>query len=261
LKVLALLNEGKDANGQPRKDRLGQCSEDTFEETMNFFEEMSAQIQPYASIDSPPIVSLEEMERAIDDPISPEVHQWLRPIYQHWVRRKGSRPLMPAIKVRVLDTSSEADDADPYICFRRREVRQTRKTRGRDAQVVEKLKKLRMELEQARELVQMVVSREKLNKEKIEVSRKVFEQRKQLKEVKISKNITGEKAADEELLVDQKVWTFVSEILAVGLMLTATACVKAQGQTRSCSAASHNPSPFYWRSLGTRWRLAATCRH
>lgn len=204
VEFLSKLNDGKDVNGHSRKDKLGQCSEDTFEEVMNFFEESSTQLQPFANVDNAPILSLEEMERSLDDSTPPEAQKWLRPVYEYWVLRKGSRPLMPTIKVRVLDTSTEADDADPYVCFRRREVRQTRKTRGRDAQVVEKLKKLRLELEQARALVQMVVQREQLNKEDLEVSRKVFEERRKLKDVKVNKQIVGEKGEDEELLVNQK---------------------------------------------------------
>ena len=207
VEFLAQLNEGKDANGQPRKDKLSQCSEDTFEEVMSFFEESSSRLQPYANVDNAPTLSLEEMERSIDDSISADAQQWFHQIYKYWVLRKGSRSLMPAIKVRVLDTSNEADDADPYVCFRRREVRQTRKTRGRDAQVVEKLKKLRLELEQARQLVQMVVQREQLNKEDLEVSRKVFEERRKLKDVKVNKQIIGEKGEDEELLINQKVYS------------------------------------------------------
>ncbi|KAK5167546.1 Enhancer of polycomb-like protein 1 [Saxophila tyrrhenica] len=201
---LGQLNDGKDVNGQPRKDKLSQCSEDTFEEVLNFFEESSARLQPFANVETAQIPTLEEMDASTEESISAEAHQWLKPIYQYWVSKKGNRPLMPAIKVRVLEATNEADDADPYICFRRREVRQTRKTRGRDAQVVEKLKKLRLELEQARQLVHMVVQREQLNKEDLEVSRKVFEERRKLKDVKVNKQIIGEKGEDEELLVNQK---------------------------------------------------------
>lgn len=202
---LSKLNDGKDVNDEPRKDKLGQCSEDVFEEAMNYLEETTARLQPFASVESVSLPGLDEMERAIDDNLSADAQTWLKPIYQYWWSKKGSRSLMPSIKVRVLDTSNDADDADPYVCFRRREVRQTRKTRGRDAQVVEKLKKLRLELEQARQLVQLVVQREQLNKEDLEISRRVFEERKKLKDVKIDKNIIGEKGEDEELLVNQKV--------------------------------------------------------
>ncbi|QIW99153.1 hypothetical protein AMS68_004671 [Peltaster fructicola] len=201
---LAQLNDGKDVNGRERKDKLSQCSEDTFEEVMSFFEETNQRIQPFANIDNAPVVSLQEMEQSIDETVSQTAVKWFKPIYAYWVTQKGSRSLMPAIKVRIMETASDGDDADPYVCFRRREVRQTRKTRGRDAQVVEKLKKLRLELEQARSLVQMVVQRENLNKDQLEISRKVFEQRGQLKRVKIEKGITSEKGDDEELLINQK---------------------------------------------------------
>ncbi|EME43328.1 hypothetical protein DOTSEDRAFT_72667 [Dothistroma septosporum NZE10] len=204
-KFLKQLNDGKDVNGHALKDKTVQCSDDAFEEVMNFFEETSQKLQPFATVESSvPILSLQELEQAREEDLSAEAQHVAKPIYQYWVSKKGGRPLLPTIKVRLLDTSLDADDADPYVCFRRREVRQTRKTRGRDAQVVEKLKKLRIELEQARQLVQMVRDREKLNDTNLSVTRKVFEQRKQLKEVKIAKNLVGGKGEDEELLVNQK---------------------------------------------------------
>nr|POE56560.1 enhancer of polycomb-like protein 1 [Quercus suber] len=201
---LAKLNAGKVV----KKDKLGQCSEDTFEEVMDFFEETSARIQPYASFGDAPLLTLDEMKQNIDENVSTQAQAWFDLIYKHhWAAKKEERPLMPAIKVRVLDQANDLDDADPYICFRRREQRLTRKTRGRDAQVVEKLKKLRLELEQARQLVQMVVSRESLQKQNLEISRKVFEQRRKLKEVKVTKQINTKDDNDEDLLVNQKAAT------------------------------------------------------
>jgi enhancer of polycomb-like protein len=204
---LAQLNEGKDVNGQPLKDKSKHCSEDTFEEVMNFFEEVSKREQPYANLGSAPILKLDEMEKANigEEPLSSDARWFLSSIYEYWASRKGDRSLMPSIKVRVLDATSEADEADPYVCFRRREVRQTRKTRGRDAQVVEKLKKLRWELEQARALVESVKAREETTKLILENSRLLFNQRHSFKEVKVAKQIIGEKGDDEELLVNQKV--------------------------------------------------------
>ncbi|KAM0720986.1 hypothetical protein Q7P37_003271 [Cladosporium fusiforme] len=203
--ILAKLNEGKDVSGNSRKDKLSNCSEDTFEEVMSFFEETSQRLQPFADIDKSPVPSFDEMERNIDENLSLEAQKWLKLIYPHWMLRKDSKAIMPSIKLRLLDNTSDADDADPYVCFRRREVRQTRKTRGRDAQIVEKLKKLRLELETSRQLVQMVNQREQLNKQNLETSRKVFEQRASLKKVKQERGIIGEKGEDEELLVNQRV--------------------------------------------------------
>lgn len=207
VRFLTGLNSGKIAP----KDKRGPCSEDVFEEVMDFFEETSARIQPYANLGDAPLLTLDEMKQYIDENVSTQAHAWFDPIYRHhWVLRKRGvqrteeRPLMPSIKVRVLDQANDLDDADPYVCFRRREQRTTRKTRGRDAQVTEKLKKLRLELEQARALVQMVVSRESLQKQNLEISRKVFEQRRKLKEVKIAKQISAKEDNDEDLLVNQK---------------------------------------------------------
>lgn len=202
--VRARLNEGKDFNGNNRKDKLSNCSEDTFEEVMSFFEEASSRLQPFADIDKSPVPTFDEMEQNIDENLSLDAQKWLKLIYPHWVSRKDSKAIMPTVKLRLLDNTSEADDADPYVCFRRREVRQTRKTRGRDAQIVEKLKKLRLELEQARTLVQFVNQREQLNKQSLETSRKVFEERGKLKKVKSERGIIGEKGEDEELLVNQR---------------------------------------------------------
>lgn len=203
--VLSKLNEGKDVSGNTRKDKLSNCSEDTFEEVMSFFEETAAQLQPFADIDKSPVPTFDEMEQNIDETPSLEAQKWLKLIYPHWMLRKDSKPIMPTVKLRLLDNTSDADDADPYICFRRREVRQTRKTRGRDAQIVEKLKKLRLELEQARQVVHMTQQREQLNKQSLELSRKVFEERGKLKKVKSERGIVGEKGEDEELLVNQRV--------------------------------------------------------
>lgn len=227
--ILAKLNEGKDVSGNSRKDKLSNCSEDIFEEVMSFFEETCHKLQPFADIDKSPVSSLEEMEQNIDENLSPEAQKWLKLIYPHWMLRKESKAIMPSIKLRLLDNTSDADDADPYVCFRRREVRQTRKTRGRDAQIVEKLKKLRLELEQSRQLVQFVNQREQLHKQSLETNRKLFEERGKLKKVKQERGIIGEKGEDEELLVNQKVclplltshfMTFVTDNLA--------ACAQAQ---------------------------------
>ncbi|KAI7441549.1 hypothetical protein KC368_g10094 [Hortaea werneckii] len=236
VKFLAQLNEGKDEDGQERKgaEKLSQCNEDVFEEVMNFFEESSARLQPFANVDNAPILTLEEMEQSLQEEqtISAEAQKWLKPIYKHWVVQKGSRPLMPSIKVRVLDTTNEADDADPYVCFRRREVRQTRKTRGRDAQVAEKLKKLRLELEDGRQLLLMVNQREKLKSQQAQLDRKKFRGRHQLRKVKVDKQIVGEKGDDEELLVDQKPVTKPSK--------------------RQSEAAGNRPATIRLRSVGER---------
>ena len=185
------------------RNSMGQCSEDAFEEVMSFFEATAQTKQPFAAVDNPPVISYDEIESAFDDTIDPSVRVFARDIYSHWKAqrlKRGNRSLTPSLKI---ETGQETDDADPYVCFRRREVRQARKTRGRDAQVTEKLKKLRKELEDARYIVHMVKQREFLRKEQLAIDRSIFEQRSTVKGVKRDLGVKG----DDEDLINQKVRT------------------------------------------------------
>ncbi|KIW72970.1 hypothetical protein PV04_01126 [Phialophora macrospora] len=176
------------------------CSEDQFEEVMNFFEETAQTKQPFAAVDSPPVLPLEELQDQIDDTVPAFVRNLSRFIYEHWRTRRtatGNRSLAPRLK---FETGQETDDSDPYVCFRRRELRQIRKTRNRDAQSAEKLRKLRMELETARGILLMVKRREQLRKETLEIDRLVFEQRLALRDTKRKLGVKG----DEDLLINQK---------------------------------------------------------
>jgi enhancer of polycomb-like protein len=178
-----------------------QCTEIQFEEVMSFFESTAALKQPFASVDNAPVLAYPEMETAFDDTIEEGSRRFAKDIYEHWkdVRaRLLNHPLMPSLK---FERNAETDDSDPYVCFRRREVRQARKTRGRDAQVAEKLKKLRLELEQARQLLHMTKQREMSRREQIHLDRNIFEQRAAVKEAKRNLGIKG----DDQDLINQKV--------------------------------------------------------
>lgn len=178
------------------------CSEDEFEEIMNFFEEKTQEKQPYADVDNTPVLVYEELEADFDDTISESARRFAKDVYAHWKNQrllKGNRPLLPSLK---FEKNLDTDDADPYVCFRRREVRQVRKTRGRDAQVTEKLKKLRKDLEDARALMSNVRRREAMQREQLQIDKTIFEQRLAVKEIKRRLSIKGD---DEELLITQKV--------------------------------------------------------
>jgi enhancer of polycomb-like protein len=199
-------------------------SEDIFEELMSFFDLKSDKSHPFASISNAPVLTLEEAESYYDDPedetnLSVEARKWAKEVYEHWRSRRvqnGNRSLLSSLK---FETGADTDDNDAYVCFRRREVRQARKTRGRDAQVTEKLKKLRRELEDARQLLISVNQRERLIKQRIETERQVFEQRSELKKVKVQQGIKGEKGEDEELLVNQRVSHDVVTVVVVRALM------------------------------------------
>ena len=200
-----------------KQDAGTQCSEDQFEEVMNFFEEAAFEKQPYAFIENSPPMPFEDMH--FDETVSPSALVFAKEIYEHWKSRRtasGSRRLQSNIKVRQsrsaltecvnadnhkLEKDQEADEGDPYVCFRRREIRQTRKTRARDTQSADKLRKLRRELEDARQIVALVKQRELTAREMLAMNRQVFEQRLAVKEAKRALGIKG----DDEDLINQKV--------------------------------------------------------
>jgi len=194
--------------------QLSGCDADQFEAVMAALEAAARASAPFASAVQAdgaaaiPVVSLAEAGATLDEELGEAgaTRALAAPIYAHWRARRaraGNQPLRPTLKVRVLEQGDAAEDADAYVCFRRREVRAARKTRGRDAQSVEKLKRLRKELEEARALVGLVAQRERARREGLAVDRALFEQRAALRGLKRSLP-EQYRAGDEDLLVNQK---------------------------------------------------------
>ena len=196
---------------------LKPCTEDQFEEVMGFFEETVRTKQPYAAVVNAPVLALGELEEQFDEASEPTVRRLAKFVYEHWRSRRldsANHGLLPHLKVSnanlfslsfltitKFETGQDTDDADPYVCFRRREIRQIRKTRHRDAQSAEKLRRLRKELEDARHIMAMVKQREIMRKEVLSIDKLLFKQRADVKETKRKLGIKG----DDEDLVNQKV--------------------------------------------------------
>jgi enhancer of polycomb-like protein len=179
----------------PLKDQL---SEDDFERIMELFEQTAAEQAPFAAVDNT-VIPYEVMVQHMLHTHVHKLQSHAKVVYEHWkTQRQTKGKLHPSLK---FETHSEQDDLDPYVCFRRREVRQTRKTRQRDVQIADRLKKLRKELEDGRLLVVMSHQRELLKQELLSVEKKLFEHRAILKEKKIR---LGIKAEDEDLLINTK---------------------------------------------------------
>ena len=175
-------------------------TEDQFEEVMTFFEETVAIEQPFASMHNTPIMSLEELLQYVTDSTSNAIRLFSKIVYEHWAARriaKDNHALPPQLK---FEAGQDSDDVDPYVCFRRREIRQTRKTRHRDQLSADKLKTLRHQLENARNVLLMVKQREQARKDLLEVDKQVFEQRQAFRELKRKLKQPG----DDDLLITQK---------------------------------------------------------
>lgn len=208
----------KQINGQI-PDGVKECSEDQFEDVISFFEETAQNKQPFAAVDSPPVLPLEELEEQYDNTVPAHVRIYAKFIYEHWKARRtttGNRPIAASLKG---ETGADTDEADPYVCFRRREARQVRKTRNRDAHSAEKLRTLRRQLEDARNLLLLVRTRETHRKAVLENEVKLFKQRTEVKETKRKLGIKG----DDEDLVNQKVRNIHStHLLCSSLTVTET---------------------------------------
>jgi enhancer of polycomb-like protein len=168
---------------------------------MEVFEETASAQAPFASVDNT-VVAYDLMVPSLNQLSSAAaLLPHAKAVHEFWKARRlegGNQSLHAALK---FETHQETDDMDPYVCFRRREARQTRKTRARDVLSAEKLKKLRRELEDGRQLIQLSHERELHKKELILAEKAVFEQRQKFKAMKIRLGIKG----DDEDLIHQKV--------------------------------------------------------
>jgi enhancer of polycomb-like protein len=176
------------------------CSEDDFERIMEVYEETADIQAPFAAVDGT-VIPYETMISALKQQVDDKTQVFARDIYDHWRTRRqdsGNHPLQPTLK---FEKNQEKDDGDPYVCFRRRDIRQTRKTRQRDMQSTDKLKRLRKELEDGRLLIAMALQRELNKRELLKVDRNIFEQRAKVKEAKVRLGIK----TDDEDLINQRV--------------------------------------------------------
>ncbi|TIC09887.1 hypothetical protein E3Q15_03288 [Wallemia mellicola] len=193
--------------------------EDTFELIMSVFEKVTDDIAPTLHTDISRIPEFSEFESHFKKsdfldyfPNIAPLKLTLTPdnlvklgqiIYQHWrarrVRRQG-KPIHPQLNY------DESNDGDPYVCFRRREVKPVRKTRRADLQSVEKMEKLQKELLAAQQLVVSVIEREKKKIEAVEMDRGISNLRHKLRNVKRKQGVIGpdDGKADDELLTGTK---------------------------------------------------------
>lgn len=182
-----------------KRTASNQCSEDDFEKIMEVFETTADRQTPFAAIDNT-VVGFDVMEIILKQEIDKKAQPSAKYIYDYWKTRRqfaSNRPLQPTLKFEL---HQDSDDGDPYVCFRRRDVRQTRKTRARDIQVTDKLRKLRKELEEGRQLVIMSLQREQAKRDLLAVERSIFEQRCKVKEIRQRLGIK----VDDEDLINQK---------------------------------------------------------
>ncbi|EPZ31574.1 hypothetical protein ROZALSC1DRAFT_29224 [Rozella allomycis CSF55] len=150
------------------KDGKIVLSEDAFEMMMNQFEKASNE----RSVEG---VNMKDLEMLMEIPMMEEgIKNFGDKVFEYW-KEKRNRVGKGLIYSTKLDEGQKSY-ADPYVCFRRREIKIQRKTRRSDSQSLEKLKKLRTDLETAKTLLEMVCKRDKFKKESLMLESLIFEQ-------------------------------------------------------------------------------------
>lgn len=127
--------------------------------------------------------------------ISKLIELFGKKVYDHWKERKIQRKgnsITPLLKFEDPSANEKDNDNDPYICFRRREFRQARKTRRADNLGAERIRLLQKSLKKARELVFNVCERELLKLQSWESDHQIFKLRCEAKGVKRSAGIKGD---------------------------------------------------------------------
>ncbi|GAA6053729.1 hypothetical protein JCM3770_003187 [Rhodotorula araucariae] len=176
-------------------------SEDDFEQLMELFEQTTDRKAPMAHVNISLLPRLDDMDDALLDPLRPELARlrpYAREVYPHWRARRvarGGKPVIPQLDY------DESNENNPYVCFRRRDVKTARKTRRSDQQNLERLVRLRNDLYAAHALLVKVQERERLKLDALLLERAVFDQRCEMRDLKRRLN---EPDGDEELLISRR---------------------------------------------------------
>ncbi|OAQ24114.1 hypothetical protein K457DRAFT_142208 [Linnemannia elongata AG-77] len=180
-----------------KDDRL---DEDQYELIMWQFEKITNERVPYLQLDSGQIPPLDDLTATFTGPQLLPLKKAASSVYPWWSERRtkrGGKVITPQLKFEEV----VRNESDPYLCFRRRESKPIRKTRRTDQQSIEKLRKLRMEMESARSLLEMVSRREKVRKESLVLEHMIFDQRCKVREYR--KNL-GIKDDDDDVQSQKK---------------------------------------------------------
>jgi hypothetical protein len=101
-----------------KRDTADRCTEDQFEEVMNFFEETARLKQPYAAVDSPPVLSFAEMQDSMDATVEDFVKRFSKDVYEHWKETRttnGNQGLFASLKVSIAHPM-QASEYTPLTC-------------------------------------------------------------------------------------------------------------------------------------------------
>ncbi|CAO3587997.1 unnamed protein product [Absidia cylindrospora] len=197
-----VMDEEDDTYLKKHRDVLA-LSEDEFEKLMWEFESVTNRQLPHLYLDVSHIPEYEEFLCLVTD--NSIVYSWSSApqLYEYWKERRikrGGKSIIPALAYEDI----LKHEIDPYVCFRRRETKPVRKTRRSDQQSTERLRKLRTEMEMARNLLEMVLRREKMRKEGLLLEHSVFNKLHRARQYQRALNIKDDVDLNQILLSKRK---------------------------------------------------------
>ncbi|KAJ2691973.1 Enhancer of polycomb-like protein 1, partial [Coemansia spiralis] len=167
---LASLNAARTAAGE------AELSADDFELVMDQIEALTCDMVFLRPEDIP---SIEFLAAHAADRERPLARSAAELIYEHWKARRTQRGFKTVmVGLQFEDTSKT--EIDPYVCFRRREVRQGRKTRRADQRSLDQLRRLRTNLALVAQMLEMCAEREAVKAEQVAEAQAVAHQRGQV---------------------------------------------------------------------------------
>ncbi|KAI9499994.1 enhancer of polycomb-like-domain-containing protein [Coemansia spiralis] len=131
-------------------------TEDEFEHAMDQLEQLTRDMVFQRPDDIP---TLDHLVAYAADRDRPFARTLVELVFPHWRARRVSRGFKPVMAALQQEDTLKTE-IDPYVCFRRREVRQGRKTRRADQRSLEQMRRMRISLATATQLLELCVERE-----------------------------------------------------------------------------------------------------
>ncbi|KAK4683741.1 enhancer of polycomb-like protein, partial [Tremellales sp. Uapishka_1] len=188
-------------------------SEDTFEYVMGVLEKYAEDNLPTLDVNLSLLPTFSTVESLFNSPLpssffpSNELPKGMpepkaltrvaRSVFTHWRERKEKRKGKTIIPSLNYD---ETNDGDPYVCFRRRDVRAARKTRRTDNFSVERMQKIQTELRKAHEIVKFTLQREQEKRSLYKADKDLWEAKWKLFEIKRRWPSLGMTREEEEFI-------------------------------------------------------------
>ncbi|KZW00923.1 hypothetical protein EXIGLDRAFT_719997 [Exidia glandulosa HHB12029] len=216
----ALKGKGKEREIDPCPAPLPVISEDEFELVMGLFERHCTRVHPHLDLDfkESHLPHFHEFERVVEklnahDFASHVAPTWLPPhaklvriarsIYPHWCERRIQRQGLPIFPPLLMDETQENEN-DSFLCFRRREVKQARKTRKQDQHTIDRMLRLQGDLSQCLTLAKDVVTRALDTRSQYADIRRVWDARLAIVDLKRKFPALEIPAEDEPLLYERE---------------------------------------------------------